>query len=290
MYEIVGQDSTLNEAASYNFERPTERPIKTEVVNGSENANDFDSLLDKLVNMCQQPVSVSAVEHSLQSNSYFGALQSIFQTYKDGITLPYAAHEIPKLQDQSNSLDKSLTDCITTIVETEKNDDDLSSIQIEESITNAFESLPKDIEFLNKEINKASSTMKSVLGRQCRIRPISNVDLDNVEKCFQLQKFHWANQIKNNICNASMVATSYFIKKQRRRNFPKKATRVLNEYFESHMKHPYPDEPTKLRLAQACGVSVAQVSNWFGNKRIRFKKSLDRQNAKEKLRQCDDSP
>jgi hypothetical protein len=29
------------------------------------------------------------------------------------------------------------------------------------------------------------------------------------------------------------------------------------------MKHPYPDEPTKLRLAQACGVSVAQVSPGF---------------------------
>jgi hypothetical protein len=48
--------------------------------------------------------------------------------------------------------------------------------------------------------------------------------------------------------------------RQRRRNFPKKATRILNEYFETHMNHPYPDEPTKTRLAQACGVSVAQVS------------------------------
>lgn len=166
-------------------------------------------------------------------------------------------------------------------------DDDSSSIQIEESITNAYDSLPKNVEFLNKvlfsfiftsfpvqEINKQHAAMKKVLGRQCRIRPINNVDLDNVEKCFQVQKLHSTNQLKNNICNASMVATSYFLKRylkcsssfksgifrQRRRNFPKKATRILNEYFESHMKHPYPDEPTKLRLAQACGVSVAQVN------------------------------
>lgn len=67
---------------------------------------------------------------------------------------------------------------------------------------------------------------------------------------------------------------------QRRRNFPKKATRILNEYFESHMDQPYPDEQTKQRLAIVCGVSVAQVSNWFGNKRIRFKKALERQHKK----------
>lgn len=66
MYEIVGTDSTLAAAASYNFEKSfkesTEKQVKVESANNAENANDFDSLLDKLVNMCQQPVSVVAAE------------------------------------------------------------------------------------------------------------------------------------------------------------------------------------------------------------------------------------
>jgi hypothetical protein len=27
-------------------------------------------------------------------------------------------------------------------------------------------------------------------------------------------------------------------------------------------------------LARKCGISVSQVSNWFGNKRIRYKKNI----------------
>jgi hypothetical protein len=40
---------------------------------------------------------------------------------------------------------------------------------------------------------------------------------------------------------------------------------------------PYPDEATKQSLADECGITLAQVSNWFGNKRIRFRKGLQRQ-------------
>jgi hypothetical protein len=65
MYEIVGTDSALADAASYNFENSFKEPlkqVKIEAANCAEPTNDFDSLLDKLVNMCQQPTSVSAAE------------------------------------------------------------------------------------------------------------------------------------------------------------------------------------------------------------------------------------
>ncbi len=62
--------------------------------------------------------------------------------------------------------------------------------------------------------------------------------------------------------------------KKRRRNFSKEATEILNGYFYSHLANPYPSEEAKEALARKCGITISQVSNWFGNKRIRYKKSL----------------
>lgn len=89
--------------------------------------------------------------------------------------------------------------------------------------------------------------------------------------------------------------------RRKRRNFNKQATEILNEYFYSHLSNPYPSEEAKEELAKKCGITVAQVtlppergipaehagsfgrvpdplspqvSNWFGNKRIRYKKNI----------------
>ncbi|NXE68945.1 PBX1 factor, partial [Calcarius ornatus] len=65
---------------------------------------------------------------------------------------------------------------------------------------------------------------------------------------------------------------TWFLRK--RRNFNKQATEILNEYFYSHLSNPYPSEEAKEELAKKCGITVSQVSNWFGNKRIRYKKNI----------------
>lgn len=62
--------------------------------------------------------------------------------------------------------------------------------------------------------------------------------------------------------------------RRKRRNFSKQATEVLNEYFYSHLSNPYPSEEAKEELARKCNITVSQVSNWFGNKRIRYKKNI----------------
>lgn len=49
---------------------------------------------------------------------------------------------------------------------------------------------------------------------------------------------------------------------------------MLNEYFYSHLSNPYPSEEAKEDLARKCNITVSQVSNWFGNKRIRYKKNI----------------
>ncbi|KAK6763920.1 hypothetical protein RB195_024308 [Necator americanus] len=77
-----------------------------------------------------------------------------------------------------------------------------------------------------------------------------------------------------------MIANSFMIlqtriadMRKRRRNFSKEATDILQEYYERHSTHPYPTEDEKAVLAEKCHITVQQVSNWFGNRRIRMKKS-----------------
>lgn len=82
-------------------------------------------------------------------------------------------------------------------------------------------------------------------------------------------------QLKQSTCEAVMILRSRFLDARRkRRNFSKQATDVLNAYFYSHLSNPYPSEDAKEELARRCSISVSQVSNWFGNKRIRYKKNI----------------
>uniref|UniRef100_A0A914GUA3 Homeobox domain-containing protein n=1 Tax=Globodera rostochiensis TaxID=31243 RepID=A0A914GUA3_GLORO len=81
--------------------------------------------------------------------------------------------------------------------------------------------------------------------------------------------------LKQSTCENVMVLRSRFLDARRkRRNFSKQATEVLNEYFYSHLSNPYPSEEVKEELARKCQITVSQVSNWFGNKRIRYKKNI----------------
>ena len=76
-------------------------------------------------------------------------------------------------------------------------------------------------------------------------------------------------QLKQSTCEAVMILRSRFLDARRkRRNFSKKATEVLNEYFYGHLANPYPSEEAKEELARKCGITVSQVSlKW--NIRIR---------------------
>ncbi|KAK2495545.1 hypothetical protein MC885_003057 [Smutsia gigantea] len=72
-----------------------------------------------------------------------------------------------------------------------------------------------------------------------------------------------------------MILRSCFLDATRkRRNVSKQATEVLNEYLYSHLSNPYPREEAKEELAKKCGITVSQLSNWFGNKWIHYKKNI----------------
>lgn len=98
-------------------------------------------------------------------------------------------------------------------------------------------------------------------------------------------------------CFAFMIVFFTVDYRRKRRNFSKQASEILNEYFYSHLSNPYPSEEAKEELARKCSITVSQVrtinkkrskrvnhfkkifetikvSNWFGNKRIRYKKNI----------------
>ena len=67
-------------------------------------------------------------------------------------------------------------------------------------------------------------------------------------------------QLKQSTCEAVMILRSRFLDARRkRRNFSKKSSEVLNEYFYSHLSNPYPSEEAKEELARKCGITVSQV-------------------------------
>ena len=58
---------------------------------------------------------------------------------------------------------------------------------------------------------------------------------------------------------------------RKKKKLPQRATKLLNEWFEQHLDHPYPTEEEKKLFSSRCDITVEQVSRWFANKRTRSK-------------------
>ncbi len=71
--------------------------------------------------------------------------------------------------------------------------------------------------------------------------------------------------------------------KTKRRQLNPKATKILNEWFEEHIKNPYPTNSEKDIIAKHCKITVGQVSNWFNNKRSRVKKEKSKKGKGKQL-------
>ncbi|ESO00777.1 hypothetical protein HELRODRAFT_138328, partial [Helobdella robusta] len=48
---------------------------------------------------------------------------------------------------------------------------------------------------------------------------------------------------------------------------PNEKTQILEDYYQSHLTFPYPDQETRELLASQCGISHNQVLKWFSNRR-----------------------
>lgn len=134
-----------------------------------------------------------------------------------------------------------------------------------------------ELDKYEKACNEFTQHVMNLLKEQSNTRPVKSCEIDNMVRIIR-RKFNSIQiQLKQSTCEAVMILRSRFLDARRkRRNFSKQATEVLNEYFYSHLSNPYPSEEAKEELAVKCGISVSQVSNWFGNKRIRYKKNISK--------------
>ncbi|XP_019734388.1 pre-B-cell leukemia homeobox 1a [Hippocampus comes] len=123
--------------------------------------------------------------------------------------------------------------------------------------------------------NEFTTHVMNLLREQSRTRPISPKEIERMVSIIHRKFSSIQMQLKQSTCEAVMILRSRFLDARRkRRNFNKQATEILNEYFYSHLSNPYPSEEAKEELAKKCSITVSQVSNWFGNKRIRYKKNI----------------
>lgn len=134
-----------------------------------------------------------------------------------------------------------------------------------------------ELEKYEQACNEFTTHVMNLLREQSRTRPVSPREIERMVAIIHRKFSAIQTQLKQSTCEAVMILRSRFLDARRkRRNFSKQATEVLNEYFYSHLSNPYPSEEAKEELAKQCGITVSQVSNWFGNKRIRYKKNISK--------------
>ncbi|RAW42049.1 hypothetical protein PC110_g1802 [Phytophthora cactorum] len=79
-----------------------------------------------------------------------------------------------------------------------------------------------------------------------------------------------------------------------RNNMPKKRSslsklskKLMHDWFEHNLHHPYPTEEEKEWLAQEGGITLEQVNNWFINTRGRkWKPMINRLMAEKQAGNC----
>ncbi|XP_035709288.1 homeobox protein extradenticle isoform X2 [Folsomia candida] len=138
----------------------------------------------------------------------------------------------------------------------------------------------QELEKYEQACSEFTTHVMNLLREQSRTRPITPKEIERMVQIIHRKFSSIQMQLKQSTCEAVMILRSRFLDARRkRRNFSKQASEILNEYFYSHLSNPYPSEEAKEDLARKCSItekkfSVSQVSNWFGNKRIRYKKNI----------------
>ncbi|CAK6966858.1 pre-B-cell leukemia transcription factor 1 isoform X5 [Scomber scombrus] len=103
-----------------------------------------------------------------------------------------------------------------------------------------------------KACNEFTTHVMNLLREQSRTRPISPKEIERMVSIIHRKFSSIQMQLKQSTCEAVMILRSRFL----------------------DASNPYPSEEAKEELAKKCSITVSQVSNWFGNKRIRYKKNI----------------
>jgi len=159
------------------------------------------------------------------------------------------------------------------------------------------EKYAEELEKLDRVCNDFCFGMLNLLREQVTFRPVT--DQETQMKILGIQyRFHNVkNKLRQNVFTAILqIHKQYNQARKKKRMLPKKATESLSAWFFEHINDPYPSEEEKSHLASLAGLTLTQVNNWFGNKRIRYKRKCLEEDNKTRNRRgqsvmmSDDSP
>jgi len=212
---------------------------------------------------------------------------------KEGITPSAEMFSYLADSPQPGSIDFGLDDFLvsqgieTSADDDEDDDEDSNEKQNAEreeflyKLEQLKEKYNEELEKLNRVCAEFCTRMFNLLREQSTLRPLSDQETQMKLHGIQ-QKFDYVkNQLRQNVCNAIVaLEKQYNHSKKKRRALPKKAAESLSQWFFEHLNDPYPSEEEKSILAAQGGLTITQVNNWFGNKRIRYKRKCLEEEAK----------
>ncbi|CAL2034730.1 unnamed protein product [Caenorhabditis brenneri] len=239
------------------------------------------NLIEEMQRMMSMDTNqIPNLQESIRTNPYHRSLQSALVDYKENNPICSAVVKNDSEEGNEERLDNMLrAEGVVgppRVLEDENKD-------YERHLNKAREVYEQKIEEHDRARVHFCENVRQILHVQGEFRPItqqaSEAMMINVSK-----KINKASMsIKQKACeDVIQLRKTYYDARRKRKNFSQKATQILNAFFEAHITHPYPTEEEKHMLAMQCEISVSQVANWFGNKRIRFKKQI--KNASEERR------
>uniref|UniRef100_A0A0K0FXY6 Pre-B-cell leukemia transcription factor 4 (inferred by orthology to a human protein) n=1 Tax=Strongyloides venezuelensis TaxID=75913 RepID=A0A0K0FXY6_STRVS len=243
-------------------------------------------LLEKLMIIADEPLineKASEIKAEIRNHPFKNALFSCFVDCKAKINISSNLRQDVEEEDpQLIRLDNMLiAEGVANSSGRSKNENvSISNVVGDKNDFNSrFEQIKS---FYSQELKKYEDAEKqfnqhvvSLLNEQSTIRPILSNEIDRMVHTIKKKFINIQIQLKQLTCESFMMLKSRFMDARRkRRNFSKQSVDLLNEYFYAHLSNPYPSEEVKEELARQCNITVSQVSNWFGNKRIRYKKNI----------------
>ncbi|XP_051575325.1 pre-B-cell leukemia transcription factor 2 [Myxocyprinus asiaticus] len=261
--------------------------------NGHDNRRDIGDILQQIMTITDQSLDeAQAKKHALNCHRMKPALFSVLCEIKEktGLSMRNAQEEEPP-DPQLVRLDNMLL--AEGVAGPEKGggaaaavsaatssggmspDSSLEHSDYKSKLSQIRNIYHTELEKYEQACSEFTTHVMNLLREQSRTRPVSPREIERMVAIIHRKFSSIQTQLKQSTCEAVMILRSRFLDARRkRRNFSKQATEVLNEYFYSHLSNPYPSEEAKEELAKNCGITVSQVSNWFGNKRIRYKKNI----------------
>ncbi|KAF1748956.1 hypothetical protein GCK72_025423 [Caenorhabditis remanei] len=241
------------------------------------------NLLDQLSKINEMPLDFDAVaklKQSIRTNPLHQSIQSVLVEKKQQLFLsPQMIKE--ECVENEERLDNMLrAEGITDNHDNVKHEFELGGDDQDEyrrELANVRKKFAESMKLCQENRANFCETVKYVLHSHGEFRPITHSAIEKMAQIVSNKFSKVSELLKQSTCESVIqLRRRYFDARRKRRNFSKSSTQILNDYFAAHISHPYPSEEVKQALALQCNISVAQVSNWFGNKRIRYKKTMSK--------------